>query len=152
MRLGFCGLGLMGAPMVQRLLAAGHEVRVWNRSPGKAAHLATLGAQVASTPFDAGNGADGVLLCLYDATAVEAVVFGPDGVAQVKRLAWLADHSNIPPDTTRLLACRLAETNGAHWLDAPVSGGVAGVDAGTLAVMVGGEATHLEAASRAMRS
>ena len=152
MKLGFCGLGLMGAPMVQRLLAAGHEVSVWNRSPGKAAHLATLGARIASTPFDAANGADGVLMCLYDAAAVESVVFGPDGLAQAKGLLWLADHSSIPPDTTRLLARRLAQTHGAHWLDAPVSGGVAGVEAGTLAVMVGGDATHLETASQAMRA
>ena len=152
MKLGFCGLGLMGAPMVRRLLAAGHEVSVWNRSPGKAAHLATLGARIASTPFDAANGADGVLMCLYDAAAVESVVFGPDGLAQAKGLLWLADHSSIAPDTTRLLARRLAQTHGAHWLDAPVSGGVAGVEAGTLAVMVGGDATHLETASQAMRA
>ena len=152
MKLGFCGLGLMGAPMVRRLLAAGHEVSVWNRSPGKAAHLATLGARVASTPFDAANGANGVLMCLYDAAAVESVVFGPDGLAQAKGLLWLADHSSIAPDTTRLLARRLAQTHGAHWLDAPVSGGVAGVEAGTLAVMVGGDATHLETASQAMRA
>lgn len=152
MKLGFCGLGLMGAPMVRRLLAAGHEVRVWNRSPAKSALLATLGAQVARTPAEAATGVDGVLMCLYDAAAVEAVVFGPDGLVQAKGLAWLADHSSIPPDTTRLLAQRLAETNGAHWLDAPVSGGVAGVDAGTLAVMVGGNATHLETASQAMRA
>ena len=152
MKLGFCGLGLMGAPMVRRLLAAGHEVSVWNRSPGKAAHLATLGARVASTPFDAANGANGVLMCLYDAAAVESVVFGPDGLAQAKGLLWLADHSSIAPDTTRLLARRLAQTHSAHWLDAPVSGGVAGVEAGTLAVMVGGDATHLETASQAMRA
>ena len=152
MKLGFCGLGLMGAPMVRRLLAAGHEVSVWNRSPGKAAHLATLGARVASTPFDAANGADGVLMCLYDAAAVESVVFGPDGLAQAKGLLWLADHSSIAPDTTRLLARRLAQTHGAHWLDAPVSGGVAGVEAGTLTVMVGGDATHLQTASQAMRA
>ena len=152
MKLGFCGLGLMGAPMVRRLLAAGHEVRVWNRSPGKAAHLAALGAQVASTPLDAVNGADGVLMCLYDAAAVEAVVFGPDGLAQASGLAWLADHSSIPPDTTQQLALRLAQSNGAHWLDAPVSGGVTGVEAGTLAVMVGGDATHLQTASQAMRA
>ena len=152
MKLGFCGLGLMGTPMVRRLLAAGHEVRVWNRSPAKAANLATLGAQVVSTPFDAADGANGVLMCLHDAAAVEAVVFGPDGVAQAKGLAWLADHSSIPPDTTQLLAQRMAADNGAHWLDAPVSGGVAGVEAGTLAIMLGGDATHLEPACLAMRA
>ena len=152
MKLGFCGLGLMGAPMVRRLLAAGHDVQVWNRSPAKAAHLAALGAHVVSTPAEAASGVDGVLMCLYDAAAVESVVFGPDGVAQAKGLPWLVDHASIPPDTTRLLAQRLAATNGADWLDAPVSGGVAGVEAGTLAVMLGGSATHLAAASQALRA
>lgn len=152
MKLGFCGLGLMGAPMVRRLLAAGHEVRVWNRSTAKAAQLAALGARIASTPAEAATGVDGVLMCLYDATAVEAVVFGPDSVAQAKGLAWLVDHSSIPPDTTRLLAQRLAAANRTDWLDAPVSGGVAGVDAGTLAIMVGGNGAHVASASLAMRA
>ena len=81
MKLGFCGLGLMGAAMVQRLLKAGHEVKVWNRSREKAEPLAALGAQVVSTPREAAEGADGVLLCLFDAKAAEAVVFGADGTA-----------------------------------------------------------------------
>ena len=152
MKLGFCGLGLMGAPMVRRLLAAGHQVWVWNRSPAKAAQLAELGAQVASTPAQAATGVDGVFMCLYDAAAVEGVVFGPDGVAGANGLAWLVDHSSIPPDTTKLLAQRLAAANGAHWLDAPVSGGVAGVEAGTLAIMLGGSATHLAPACQAMQA
>ena len=152
MKLGFCGLGLMGAPMVRRLLAAGHEVQVWNRSSAKAASLAALGARITSTPAEAASGVEGVLMCLYDAAAVERVVFGPDGVAQAKGLAWLVDHSSIPPDTTRLLAERLAATNGADWLDAPVSGGVVGVEAGTLAVMLGGSAKHLAPACQVMRA
>ena len=152
MKLGFCGLGLMGAPMERRLLAAGHEVHVWNRSPAKAAPLAALGAHIVNTPREAASDVEGVVMCLYDAVAVDDVVFGPGGVAQAKGLAWLVDHSSIPPDTTRLLAQRLAGANGADWLDAPVSGGVAGVEAGTLAVMLGGSAAHLAAASQAMRS
>ena len=152
MKLGFCGLGLMGAPMVRRLLAAGHEVQVWNRSPAKGEQLAALGAHIASTPAEAATGVDGVFMCLYDAAAVEAVVFGPDGVAQAQGLAWLVDHSSIPPDTTRHFAERLAACNGADWLDAPVSGGVAGVEAGTLAIMLGGNATHFATACQAMRA
>lgn len=152
MKLGFCGLGLMGAPMVRRLLAAGHEVKVWNRSPAKAAPLASLGAQVTGTPAEAASDVAGVLMCLFDAAAVEAVVFGPDGVAQGRGLRWLADHSSIPPDATRLLAQRLAQTCGADWIDAPVSGGVAGVEAGTLAIMAGGAETHFEAAAAVMRA
>ncbi len=152
MKLGFCGLGLMGAPMVRRLLAAGHEVKVWNRSPGKAEPLRELGAEVTATPREAATNVDGVLMCLFDAKAVEAVVFGADGVAEAQGLKWLADHSSIVPEATRQLAERLAAANGAHWLDAPVSGGVPGVEAGTLAIMVGGEATHLDEAASAMRA
>jgi len=152
MKLGFCGLGLMGAPMVRRLLAAGHEVKVWNRSPAKAAPLASLGAQVTGTAAEAASDVAGVLLCLFDAAAVESVVFGADGVAQGRGLRWLADHSSIPPDTTRTLAHRLGERCGADWIDAPVSGGVTGVEAGTLAVMAGGAATHIGEAAAVMRA
>lgn len=150
--LAFCGLGLMGAPMVRRLLAAGHTVRVWNRSPAKAAPLAALGAQVAATPAEAAEGAHGALMCLFDADAVESVVFGTDGLAQVRGLRWLADHSSIHPQRTRDFAARLQAASGAHWLDAPVSGGIGGVEAGTLAIMVGGEATHLDEAFSALRA
>jgi 3-hydroxyisobutyrate dehydrogenase-like beta-hydroxyacid dehydrogenase len=152
MKIGFCGLGLMGAPMVRRLLAAGHEVKVWNRTPAKAAGLASLGAQVAATPAQAASGVDGLLMCLVDAAAVESVVFGSDGVAQATGLKWLADHSSISPDATRALAQRLAGGCGADWIDAPVSGGVAGVQAGTLAIFVGGPSTHFEQAAAVMRA
>ena len=82
MKLGFCGLGLMGAPMVRRLLAAGHQVQVWNRSAAKAEALAAQGARVVGSAREAASGVDGVLMCLFDAHAVEAVVFGSDGVAE----------------------------------------------------------------------
>ena len=138
--------------MIRRLLQAQHEVRVWNRSPDKAAPLAALGARIVGSPAEAATDVDGLLMCLLDAAAVEEVVFGSAGVAQANGLAWLVDHSSIPPDTTRELARRLALANGADWLDAPVSGGVAGVEAGTLAVMLGGTATHLAPAYQAMHA
>lgn len=152
MKIAFCGLGLMGAPMVRRLLAAGHEVRVWNRSPDKARALQALGATAAATPAEAAEGTDGALMCLYDADAVEAVVFGPEGLAHVHGLPWLADHSSIHPQRTRDFALRLRESQGAEWLDAPVSGGVGGVEAGTLAVMVGGNEAALQVALPALRA
>ncbi len=152
MNLGFCGLGLMGAPMVRRLLAAGHQVKVWNRSPDKITPLLALGSVAASTPADAATSVDGVLMCLFDAPASEAVVFGSDGIAQAKALPWLVDHSSIDPAATRILAARLQQANGADWIDAPVSGGVPGVEAGTLAIMAGGAATHLEQATKAMHA
>lgn len=152
MKIAFCGLGLMGAPMARKLLAVGHDVTVWNRSPAKMAALADLGAQIAATPAEAASGVDGVLMCLLDAAAVEAVVFGSDGVAQGRDLQWLADHSSIPPDATRTMAARLAADVGVDWIDAPVSGGVAGVEAGTLAIMVGGPTTHFDKAAAIMRA
>lgn len=152
MTLAFCGLGLMGAPMVRRLLAAGHTVRVWNRSAAKVEPLRALGAIAAATPAEAATGADGVLMCLFDADAAEAVVFGPQGVADAPGLRWVADHSSIHPQRTRELAARLRSTCDADWLDAPVSGGVGGVEAGTLAIMVGGAQRHLGQAFAAMRA
>lgn len=150
MKLAFCGLGVLGAAMARRLLGAGHELAVWNRTPAKAAPLAELGAQVAATPADAARGAEGVLLCLLDAASVEAVVFGDEGLASVPGLPWIADHSSIAPEATRRIAQRLKDASGAAWLDAPVSGGVAGVEAGTLVVMAGGEARHLPALGQAV--
>jgi 2-hydroxy-3-oxopropionate reductase len=137
--------------MVRRLLAAGHSVNVWNRSPAKAQPLAAAGAQVVATPREAATGVDGVLMCLFDASAAEAVVFGPDGVAQAQGLRWIVDHSSIAPEAARRLAARLAERD-ADWIDAPVSGGVGGVEAGTLTVMAGGNDRHFEQASAAMRA
>lgn len=138
MPIGFCGLGRMGVPMVRRLLQAGHQVRVWNRSPGPAQALAAEGALVCATPKDVAQSCQQVALCLFDAAAVESVVFGPDGLAGTDRLAILVDHSSIPPAETREFSARLQRANGAVWLDAPVSGGTGGAAAGTLAIMVGG--------------
>lgn len=150
MNVAFCGLGLMGAAMVRRLLAAKNRVTVWNRSPAKAEPLIAAGAQAGSSPAGAAHDVDGVFICLHDAAAVESVVFGPDGVAGARGLRWIVDHSSIAPDVTRDLARRLHADCGAQWIDAPVSGGVAGVDAGTLAVMAGGCASTLALATPAM--
>lgn len=150
MRIAFCGLGLMGAAMARRLLAAGHEVAVWNRSPAKARPLVGQGARAAATPAQAAAGADAVLLCLRDGAAVEGVVFGAGGVGEARGIGWVADHSSIAPELTRDLAQRLKRACGADWIDAPVSGGVGGAEAGTLAVMAGGAPEAVAAASRAM--
>ena len=80
-KLGYLGLGLMGMPMTQRLLNAGHDVTVWNRSAGKAAALVAAGAKPAAAPRDVAAKAGIVFMCLTDAAAVEQVVFGPGGIA-----------------------------------------------------------------------
>jgi 2-hydroxy-3-oxopropionate reductase len=150
MKLAFCGLGLMGEPMVQRLLAAGHAVNVWNRTPAKAQALTALGAQWCDTPAQAASDVDGVFMCLLNTAAVEQVVFGPKGLVHARNLRWLVDHSSVPPEQTRAWSQRLHLACQADWLDAPVSGGVMGVQTGTLAVMVGGPASPLDSASQAM--
>jgi 2-hydroxy-3-oxopropionate reductase len=152
MKLAFCGLGLMGEPMVRRLLAAGHTVNVWNRTPAKAQALIQLGAQLCATPAEAASNVDGVFMCLLNTQAVEQVVFGPEGIVHALNLRWLVDHSSVPPELTRTWSQRLLEACEADWLDAPVSGGVAGVQAGTLAVMVGGSCIALENASQALQA
>ena len=142
----------MGEPMVKRLLAAGHTVHVWNRTPAKAQTLIELGAQWCDTPAQAASDVDGVFMCLLNTAAVEQVVFGPKGLVHARNLRWLVDHSSVPPEQTRAWSQRLHLACQADWLDAPVSGGVMGVQTGTLAVMAGGPASPLASASQAMRA
>ncbi|WP_198391764.1 NAD(P)-dependent oxidoreductase [Burkholderia ubonensis] len=145
---GFCGPGLMGAPMIRHLLAAGHRVGVWNRTRAKSEALAADGARVVETPRALAEQVETVLLCVLDARAVGDVVFGPDGLlsgdAAARRVRRIVDHSSIPPGVTRDYAKRAADL-GVGWVDAPVSGGVPGAQAGTLAVMAGGRAEDLDA-------
>lgn len=145
---GFIGLGLMGVPLVRRLRAAGHAVTVWNRSAGKAQALAATdaGIAVAATPAVLASAADIVMLCVADTAAVAQVVFGADGVAAGQGATLLVDLSSIAPDATRDFARRLHAANGMRWVDAPVSGGVGGAEAGTLAVMAGGDEADIERA------
>lgn len=137
-RIGFIGLGLMGQPMAARLLAAGHALTVWNRTSAKADALVGKGAERAETPGAVAAVTDVVCLNLTDTRAAEAVLFGADGIATSTGAGLVVDFSTIPPETTKALAARLKETNGMDWIDAPVSGGVPGAEAGTLTIMAGG--------------
>ncbi len=141
---GFIGLGIMGASMARNLVEAGHEVTVWNRSRGKAEDLASAGAAVAVSPADVARSHDVVMVCVSDTPDVEAVVFGPDGVVGgLHEGSVVVDHSTISPVATKEFARRVGEL-GAHWLDAPISGGSEGAARGTLSIMVGGDAADLE--------
>ncbi len=145
MKIGFCGLGLMGQPMVQRLLQAGHDVLVWNRSADKAQGVMKSGAQWRDTPAALAQECEIVLLCVFDAQAVHDVVLGAHGLASVRgSLRIVVDHSSIPPQDTRDIAAQLDARCGAQWLDAPVSGGVGGAEQGTLAIMAGGQEHWLD--------
>ncbi|WP_313740833.1 NAD(P)-dependent oxidoreductase [Pseudomonas sp.] len=143
--LGFAGIGLMGLPMCKRLLAAGYPLTVWNRSPRKCDALLAAGARLAGTPAQLCQEADIVLTCLADVAALREVVFGAQGIAAAGRAHQvLVDLSSVEPTATREMAAELAATCAMAWVDAPVSGGVQGAQAGTLAIMVGGEAEPLQ--------
>ena len=143
--LGFAGIGLMGLPMCRRLLAAGYPLAVWNRNPDKCKPLVEAGARQVASPAELCQHADVVMLCLADTSVVREVVFGPAGVVEgAKKGQLLVDFSSLEPNATREMAAELAAKTGMGWLDTPVSGGVVGAEAGSLAIMVGGELQDLE--------
>lgn len=145
-RLGFIGIGLMGDPMTRRLLEAGFAVTVWNRTPAKAEPLREAGATLAGSIGELVASVEVVILCLANTAVVEAVVFGESGVAAHGRSGQLlVDLSSSDPAATRDYAARLAQACGMGWVDAPVSGGVAGAEAGSLAIMCGGSEAEVEA-------
>ena len=152
MKITVLGIGLMGAPMARRLLNAGFQLTLWNRSPDKADSLRGAGAKVAATPKEAVREADLVITMLSDGAAVAQVLFGlgDDSAAPaMKPGALLVDMSSILPEQAQAHAHQLAE-RGLSALDAPVSGGTVGAEAGSLAIMVGGDPTDFERARPAL--
>jgi 3-hydroxyisobutyrate dehydrogenase len=144
MKLGFIGIGLMGRPMTLRLLAAGHEVTVWNRSRDKLAPVLEKGARAADSPAAVARASEIAMMCVTDQHAAGEVLFGADGIAAgAKPGLVVVDFSSIAPAAAREYAKRLEE-KGVGLIDAPVSGGVAGAEKGTLAIMAGGKAEHVE--------
>src|ERR1700722_17190467 len=118
-KIAFLGTGLMGAPMVRRLLDAGFLVRVWNRTQAKTDALVALGATRGATPAETASGSDVVALCLLDASAVEAALFCREGVAHsATPPPLLIDFSTIGPGPTRELAARLGADCATRWVDA----------------------------------
>ena len=146
--IAFLGTGLMGAPMATRLVRAGFRTRVWNRSHEKAAALKQAGAIVCTNPAEAAADASFVCLCLTDAAAVEDVLFGPAALAEaLSTRSVVIDFSTIGVTSAEKLASRVMDLSGAAWLDCPVSGGVAGAEAGSLVIFAGGEPAMLERAT-----
>jgi len=139
MRIAFLGLGAIGAPMA-RHLAARHSLTVWNRTSSRAHAFAGVhGATVAGSPAEAARGAEIVITCLPTSREVEALLDGPDGLlAGMADGTLLADCTSGDPTTSRRIAERLAARSIA-FVDAPVSGGTSGAEAGTLTVMCGGD-------------
>ena len=142
-KIAFCGLGGMGVPMAARLLDAGHDVTVWNRTAERAAPLVETGATQAESPADAAAGAEVLITMLSDPAALDGVVFRPDGLAAgVSAGATLVEMSTVGPDVVRSLAERLPE--GVDVIDAPVLGSVPQATEGTLKIFVGGDGDVLD--------
>jgi 2-hydroxy-3-oxopropionate reductase len=137
MSVAFIGLGTMGRPMAERLVRSGEDVRC-HRIKEPSRYLVELGAKEAATALEAASEADFVVLMLPDTPQVEEVLFGAEGVvASLKPGAVVIDMSSISPVATRDFAAKVGKA-GAHYLDAPVSGGEIGAREGTLSIMVGG--------------
>jgi 3-hydroxyisobutyrate dehydrogenase-like beta-hydroxyacid dehydrogenase len=140
MRVAFLGLGIMGQAMATNLVKAGHEVTVWNRTPGKFVE----GAGIAQTPAAAADGAEVIWLCVSDTAAVEQTLFGADGVEQSQAEGVIiADSSTISPSSTVKFAERVRE-KGVSYVDAPMTGSKIGAQNGTLIFMVGGDAAAID--------
>jgi 2-hydroxy-3-oxopropionate reductase len=144
-RIGYIGLGLMGKPIARNLLKAGYSITVHNRSRAAVDELVAEGAKGADSPRAVAEASDVVFTNLPDSPDVELVALGPDGVIDGCRPGMIfVDNSTIKPETARKIAVKLGE-KGVSALDAPVSGGDVGAQAGTLAVMVGGPQPAFEA-------
>jgi 3-hydroxyisobutyrate dehydrogenase-like beta-hydroxyacid dehydrogenase len=140
MKVAFAGLGIMGQAMATSLVKAGHEVTVWNRTPGKLVE----GAAVAPTPAAAAQGADVVWMCVSDTDAVESVIFGAEGMeASLAQGMIIADSSTISPAATVKFAERV-RAKGVDWVDAPMTGSKIGARDGTLVFIVGGDEGPIE--------
>jgi 3-hydroxyisobutyrate dehydrogenase len=139
MKLGFIGLGAMGAPMARNLLGAGHELAVWNRSPERADPLVEAGARRAESPQDAASGTRATILMVTNAEAVQEVLFGEKGVVQgLPEGAAVINMGTIGTVATTRVAKTLGDL-GYRMLDAPVVGSTPVAEAGELDIMVGGD-------------
>ncbi len=145
MKIAVLGIGFMGFPMARRLCEAGHEVHVWNRSRDKAERVAAFGAMVHSTAALAASAADVVVSMLENGAVVEDVLFAQGAAQAMKAGTLVIDMASIKPREARDHAARLAAMGISH-LDAPVSGGTVGADAGTLVIMAGGRPEDFERA------
>lgn len=153
MQIAFLGLGAIGTPMARHLAKPPFALTVWNRTTSKAAAFAAEhGVTAAGSPAEAARGAAIVITCFPVSADVESLLEGPRGLlAGMAAGALLVDCTSGDPATSKRIAARLAE-HGIGFLDAPVSGGTAGAEAGTLTVMIGGDAALIEQARPALEA
>lgn len=145
-RIGLVGLGIMGAPLVQRFRAMGVEVTVWNLEPERFEQVEPLGAKWAESPAAVWAASEVVFLCVLGDNAVESCCFGDNGFAKAESGASvLVDLSTTSPAATLELAPRLKQEANADWIDAPMSGGPQAALEGALTLMIGGDADLCDA-------
>jgi 3-hydroxyisobutyrate dehydrogenase len=141
--IGFIGLGLMGQAFTRRLTACGHRVTGYDIVPAKVEAATRHGVQPAASAAEVVRASDIVQVCVMTRDDLERAVFGGQGIAEAASSGKiLIDHSTTEVETTKAFAARLGET-GMGWIDAPVSGGPPAAEAGTLAIMAGGDDAHL---------
>ena len=145
MTLGFIGLGALGGAIATRLLGAGHQLAIWGRTSTKLTPWLDAGATFAESPAALAGECETVFLCVSDTAAVEQVTFAAEGLVVGARPGTIVvDHSTIHPLATQDFATRLAVQGDLSWIDAPVSGGVVGAEAGKLVMMAGGDGAAIE--------
>ncbi len=151
-KVAFLGLGAIGTPMARNLAEKGFDLTVWTRNSVKAEEFAKKhSVKSAPTPGDAARDADVIITCLPSSVEVEALANGVDGIfASIKQGAMLLDCTSGDPDASKRLASEL-QAKGCHFVDAPVSGGVVGAEAGKLTVMCGGDAADFARALPVMK-
>lgn len=146
MKIAFLGLGIMGSRMAERLIRAGFELTVWNRTAGKSIGLKKLGAKEAASPKEAAADVDVAITMLADPASVEQVAFGKNGLLEgLKKGTLYIDMTTVSPETSVKLGAACAE-RGVAFLDAPVTGSKPAAASGELLLMVGGEPSVLERA------
>ncbi|MFU1796284.1 NAD(P)-dependent oxidoreductase [Paenibacillus azoreducens] len=146
-KIGFIGLGTMGAPMAANLLQKGYDVTVYNRTAAKCEPLVAAGATAAATPREAASGRDVVITMVSNDDSIREVFYGEDGILKsLEADMTVIDSSTISPGLVKELAVSIRE-RGARFLDAPVTGSKPAAIDGTLVFMVGGEASVLEGVS-----
>ncbi|HJO86630.1 MAG TPA: NAD(P)-dependent oxidoreductase [Rhodospirillales bacterium] len=145
LKIGFIGLGIMGMPMVHNFLGANTDVTVWGRTPAKMDPAVEAGATLAASPKELAKAVDIVFTCVFDADAVEELIFAENGLIEGASSDMLmVDCSSIHPERARDLAARLKAANSMHFVDCPVSGGRFGARDGTLVLMAGGGDADIE--------
>jgi 3-hydroxyisobutyrate dehydrogenase len=152
-KIAFIGVGIMGGPMARHLKAAGHELTIFNRSKGKAdSWIAANGGALAASPAQAASGADVVISCVGTDDDLASITLGRDGAfPAMAKGALFIDHTTVSARIARQLAVE-AKSRGLQCVDAPVSGGQAGAENGTLSIMCGGRVEAVTAAEPIMQA